>query len=81
MQCIVWQEWAAFLKHWGLKPLAVVMMEHARPLFPLAAQMMLLGTPLFRGVRFGAHYDALIEMLGDEDCIASFSEYLQEGKA
>lgn len=79
MQCKAWQEWAAFLEHWGLKSLAVAMMEHARPLFPLAAQMMFLGTPLFKGVRFGAHYDALIALMGDEARIVSFCEYLQAG--
>ncbi len=80
MKCMVWQAWAAFLERWGLKPLACVLMEHARPIFPLAAQMMLIGAPLFKGVRFGGHYDALIDLLADEGCLLSFSELLQEAE-
>ncbi len=74
-----WKSWGVFLERWGLRSLVCEMMDHARPLFPFAAQVMVLGLPLFKGSPFGAQYQGLIDMLGDEDHVALFSKYLQGG--
>jgi hypothetical protein len=67
-----------FLERWGLKSLACEVMDHARPLFPLAAQMMMVGLPLFKSAPFGKDYAALMDTLGDEEHLVLFSDYLQE---
>jgi hypothetical protein len=76
-----WKVWAGFLERWGLKVLACEMMDHARPLFPLVAQALVLGLPLFKSAPFGGGYQALVYMLGDEEHVALFSQYLQKGGA
>jgi hypothetical protein len=50
-------------------------------LIPIAAQFMVLGMPIFKGTALGASYSALIEMLGDEDQLSQFADYLQRGEA
>ncbi|MDY6866404.1 MAG: hypothetical protein SVT56_00625 [Chloroflexota bacterium] len=73
------KSWGLFLERWGLKSWACEMMDHAASLFPFTAQVMVLGLPLFKDSPFGAQYQGLIDMLGDEDHVALFSKYLQGG--
>ncbi len=73
--------WAEFLERWGLRSLACEMMDHARPLFPLAAQALVLGLPLFKSTTFSPHYQALLDTLSDEERVAQFYQYLQGGGA
>jgi hypothetical protein len=50
-------------------------------LITFAAQMMYIGLPLFKGVGMGSSYRALLDLLGDEDALSHFSDYLQEAGA
>ncbi len=79
MKSRYWQVWAGFLERWGLKPLACEMMDYARPIVPLAAQVLILGLPIFKNTPFSGGYQALLDTLGDEDHINTFSQYLQGG--
>jgi hypothetical protein len=78
MQTTYWSDWKNLLNQWGLKTLACAMLDHTRPLLPIAAQMMILGSPLFKSASLAVRYNALIELLGDEDCILQFADYLHE---
>ncbi len=60
----------------GLKPLAYVTMAAARPLLPIAAQMMAVGYPLIKALNMDGHYSALIRMLDDEETAEQFRDYL-----
>lgn len=77
MQCHYWPDWARFLERRGLTTLACVLMEQARPLFPIAAQMMVLGFPLLKGITLGDHLSELAMMLDDEEQLAQFADYLR----
>jgi hypothetical protein len=56
-------------------------MDLTQPLLPFAAQMMVLGSPIFKSAALGHSYEALITMLGDADALAQFKDYLQEAVA
>jgi len=81
MQRNYWPEWKNFLSQRGLKPLAYNLLSHARALFPLTAQVMVLGLPFFKGFSSGSQFVALLDTLGDEDHIQQFADYLQEVSA
>jgi hypothetical protein len=76
-----WPDWEKFLARYGMKSLASALLSHARPLLPIATQVMFLGLPLFKGISGGSQYAALLDTLGDEDQIRQFSDYLQESGA
>lgn len=78
MQHTYWPEWENYLTQRGLKPLACILLSQARALFPLAAQVMVLGLPLFKGSSNGPQFASLLNTLGDEDRIQQFADYLQE---
>jgi hypothetical protein len=79
MEQSYWPEWERFLSRWGLKTTTHILLRHARPLFPLMSQMMLLGFPLMRSLSIADQYSAILKTLGDEDQINRFSDYLQGG--
>jgi hypothetical protein len=80
MQNSYWSDWENFLSRWGLKSTAQVLIAQARPLFPLMAQFMILGLPLFNSLTLGHQYSALINTLGNEEEIRQFSDFLTGGK-
>lgn len=81
MQRNYWPEWKYFLSQRGLNPLAYNLLLKARALFPLAAQVMVLGLPVFKGYSSSSQFAALLDTLGDEDNIQQFADYLQEVSA
>ena len=81
MQRNYWPTWKKFLARWGLVSPACVLMDLTQPLLPLAAQMMFLGMPLFKGAGQGHSYGALLHMLGNEEALKQFIDYLQEAGA
>jgi hypothetical protein len=81
MQPSEWQVWADSLKRWGLQKMACVLVEQARPLLPLVAQLMMVGTPLFGNAGSNGQYAALVAMMMDEDQLLHFSHFLREQTA
>lgn len=78
MQRTYWTSWKKFLARWGLISPTYTLMGLTQPLIPLAAQMLFLGMPLFKGTAQGDAYAALLTMLGDEDALKQFADYLLE---
>lgn len=78
MQCNYWPTWKNFLARWGLISPACTLIEFSDALIPIAAQMMYLGMPLFKGAALGNAYTALLDLLADEDDLGKFIDYLQE---
>jgi hypothetical protein len=76
-----WPSWKNFLARWGLISPASILLGFNASLIPIAAQFMFLGMPIFKSAALGASYGALIEMLGDEDQLRQFSDYLLGGEA
>ena len=81
MQRSYWPEWKNFLSQRGLKPLACTLLSQARALFPLAAQVMVLGLPFVKGYSSDSQFVSLLDTLGDEEHIRQFADYLQEVSA
>lgn len=81
MQRSYWPEWENYLSQRGLKPLACTLLSQAPALFPLVAQVMVLGLPLFKGLSSGPQFVSLLDTLGDEDHIQQFVNFLQEVSA
>jgi hypothetical protein len=59
---------------------ACMLLESNTSLIPIAGQLMSLGMPIFRAAALGASYGALIDMLGDEDQLRQFADYLRGGE-
>lgn len=78
MECTYWPDYEKFLARWGMKSLTCALLDRAQPLFPLAAQMMVLGLPLVKGLPLGVKYAALLDTLGDEGTLRQFSDFLQK---
>ena len=81
MQRTYWPTWKKLLLRWGLVAPIFDLMRSTQPLLPLAAQMMFLGMPLFKGFSLGAAYGDLLDMLMDKDALIQFTDYLQESGA
>lgn len=60
---------------------ACMLLGFSNSLIPIAAQVLFLGMPIFKGAALGASYGALIDMLGDENQLRQFADYLQGGEA
>ncbi len=78
MQSVFWPDWAKILEQWGVKSLACIILDRARPLLLILSQFLLLGLPLFKGFSLSAHLYALADTLGHEESLVRFSVYLQE---
>ncbi len=61
--------------------MACALVEQARPLLPLIAQVMMVGTPLFNNAGSNGRYTALVEMMMDEDQLSRFGHFLKEQAA
>lgn len=81
MQRTYWPTWKTFLSRWGLISPACDLLALNQSLINLAAQMMYMGLPLFKGAGMGSSYGALLDLLGDEDSLSQFADYLQEAGA
>jgi hypothetical protein len=79
MKHTYWPTWKNFLARWGLISPARILLGFNTALIPIAAQFMFLGMPIFKGAALGTSYGALIEMLGDENQLRQFADYLQGG--
>jgi hypothetical protein len=77
MQQKYWSEWENILSRWGLKSTAHLVLTQARPLLPMAAQLMILGLPIFKSLSLGNQYSALLKTMSDEEEIRQFSNFLK----
>lgn len=78
MQHAYWFKWDSFLSRWGLKSLTCILLDTARPLLPLFAQVMVLGSPLMKGISTAAGYEALVDLLDDEASVSQFADFIKE---
>jgi hypothetical protein len=78
MQSVFWPDWAKILEQRGLRSLACIVLDRARPLFVMLAQVLLVATPLLRGLSAAPQLSALAETLGDADALSRFTAYLHE---
>ena len=78
MQRTYWPSWKNFLERWGLRSTICRLVDVTRPLLPFAAQLMVVGLPIFKGMAGGHAYGALLNTLDDEDALGQFVDYLEE---
>lgn len=77
MQKSFWPGWEKSLTRWGMKLLAPILLEHARPLMLVAGHMMFLVLPLFTTPSSKAQSTAILELQEDESLTLQFSQFLQ----
>jgi hypothetical protein len=80
MEQTYWANWKSILTRWGIISPVRTLLGFSDSLLPIAAQLMYLGMPIFKGAAIGSSYAALVEMLGDEDQVKQFVDYLQVGE-
>lgn len=80
MEQTYWATWKNILARWGIISPVRTLLGFSDSLIPIAAQMMFLGMPIFKGAALGQSYGALIEMLADQDQLRQFADYLQAGE-
>ena len=73
-----WEMWAKTLRRWGMRGLAVSLLEAAGPLTMLGAQVIYLGQPVIRSIAPGGAIDALATMLDNPAETQQFIVFLRE---
>lgn len=73
---VFWKDWVRFLDRWGLKQAASVMLDAASPVGIIAAQFIHASQPFF--ARPGGQWEALANLLEDQEASRSFAAYLQQ---
>lgn len=61
--------------------MACAMVEQARPLLPLVAQIMMVGMPFFNGAGSNGQYSRFVTLMMDEDQLSRFAHFLEEQTA
>lgn len=79
MQSTYWVIWKEQLIRWNMRPFVRGLLLHARPLFPLVSQLMIVGLPLFKVTSLGSQYRALVETLSDDASMDQLTEFLKGG--
>ncbi|MBW6465412.1 MAG: hypothetical protein K0B06_02790 [Brevefilum sp.] len=80
MERTYWATWKSILARWGIISPVRTLLGFSDSLLPITAQLMYLGMPIFKGAALGSSYAAFVEMLGDEDQLRQFADYLQVGE-
>ncbi|MCX8025244.1 MAG: hypothetical protein N3A60_08585 [Thermanaerothrix sp.] len=73
-----WVAWAKHLQRWGIAPLVATLLEGARPLQEVLAQILQGSLPLLTPSPHATQWQALIQVLEDEDAYRSFIHLLTE---
>lgn len=73
-----WPGWAQFLQRFGLQDPAADVLEAAGPLAWFAAQVVYLGQPFFDGSQRGGQWQALANLLENQEESRSFAAFLRE---
>lgn len=74
----LWPEWARFLQHWGLRDVAVILLDAAGPLSILGAQLIYIGQPFFGQSASRRNLAALAALFEDQSEMKSFAAFLRE---
>lgn len=73
-----WPGWAHFLQRFGLQQPAAAVLEAAGPLTWFAAQVVYLGQPFMYGAGRGGQWQALANLLENQEASRSFAAFLRE---
>jgi hypothetical protein len=74
----LWPDWAGFLQRWGLRDIAVLLLDAAGPLSFLGAQLIYIGQPFFGRAAPRSSLTALASLLEDQAELKSFVSFLRE---
>jgi hypothetical protein len=73
-----WKTWSEFLHRYGLENLAAWTLEAAGPLTVLGAQILYLGSPLFRPTFTNRQIDDLAGLFEERNEALAFAAFLKE---
>ncbi len=76
----LWQTWSDRLGRLGLKSVAASLLDASGPLAVLGAQALYLGQPFLNQALPDRHFQALAELLENQDELRSFTAFLREEK-
>ncbi|MCJ7695385.1 MAG: hypothetical protein MUO40_08135 [Anaerolineaceae bacterium] len=79
MDNALFDDWAGFLKHWGLTKTAIILLDGARPLHILLSQFLLMGQGLIRPFISTGRLQALVNVLEVEGTSQALVEHLRKG--
>ncbi len=74
----LWSEWARFLQRWGLGSLTALLLESSAPVNLLLAQLVYIGQPLLGHPEAVDKWQALGQMLENQDESRRFAAYLRK---
>jgi len=72
-------EWAGFLKHWGLTNVAISLLNGTRPLLIPISQFLIMGSSFFGSKNISVKFQKFIDFLEDDQASRDFTDYLQAG--
>jgi hypothetical protein len=75
-----WKSWAKNIQRWGLSEAAAALLEAVGPMSLVAAQLLYFSQPLIGPSARSGQWDALANLLEDQDERRSFAAYLREGR-
>jgi hypothetical protein len=72
-------EWAGFLKRWGLTNVAISLLNGTRPLMIPISQFLIMSSSFFGPNNASGKFQKFIDLLEDDRASREFSDYLQAG--
>ena len=79
MDNALFDDWAGFLKHWGLTKIAIILLDGASPLHIFFSQILLMGQGVMRIFLPSGRVQALAKMLEQEGASQALLEHLRKG--
>jgi len=79
MDNALFDDWAGFLRDWGLTKIAIILLDGARPLHLLFSQFLLMGQGIIRPFSQSGRMQALANVLEEEGASQAFLEHLRKG--
>ncbi len=73
-----WQAWACLLQRWNLSEPVAALLEAAGPLTVVLAQCLYLGQPFLGKLLPAGQWDALAELLEEQENSRSFAAFLRQ---
>jgi len=72
-------EWAGFLKRWGLTNVAISLLNGTRPLMIPISQFLIMSSSFFGPGNASGKFQKFVYLLEDDHASREFSDYLQAG--
>jgi hypothetical protein len=72
-------EWAGFLKRWGLTNVAISLLQGTRPLMIPISQLLIMSSSFFGPNNASGKFQKLIDILENDQVSKEFTDYLQSG--